>query len=100
MIFMQGDAYYIPFLFFDDDAQPITDDMLDDLEIVFGNVRKTLGAILYDDGAFLFPLTQEESFGMDSTVKIQARLKFKTGDVLGASLGHVVFLKSDSQEAL
>ena len=94
MVFMQGDAYYIPFYFFADEETQITEDMVDDVEIIFGKVRKTYsdGEILYNDGAFLFPLTQAESSAMSGTVRVRAQVTFNAGDVIGSSMGHAVCL--------
>ena len=98
MIIMQGDAYYIPFLFFDDDETQITDDMVTEVEIQFGGLKKTMssGEITYSDGEFLFPLTQAESSGMVGTVKVLAWLTFTNGDRIGASFGHVIVLGATS----
>ena len=94
MVFMQGDAYYIPFYFFADDETPVTDDMVNDVDIIFGGVRKTYaaGQIVYNDGAFLFPLTATESSAMSGTVRVKAQVTFNTGDVIGSSMGHAVCL--------
>ena len=104
MIIMQGDAYYIPFLFFDDDGTKITNSMVDDVEIVFAGIRRTLSdnEIIYDstNKVFLFPLTQQETFGLSGIARGQVRIEFTNGDVIGESFGSIIVLPSDSRREL
>lgn len=104
MIIMQGDAYYIPFSFFDDDGTKITNSMVDDVEIVFAGIRRTLSdnEIIYDgtNKRFLFPLTQQETFALPTIGRGEVRLKFTNGDVIGDSFGNIIVLESDSREEL
>ena len=103
---MQGDQYGIPFEITDKDGNLLTDVSVDDVEIVIGDVRKTLadGEITYSEkeGAFLFPLTQAESFGMiERTQRVQVRVKLAgTDTVIGEDLGHVQITYAKSKEVL
>ncbi len=75
-----------------------------DMEVHVGHVRKTLygGDITYDaeKGAFLVPLTQEETFSLRGRQKINLRCKFPGGNVIGTDLGTVVFEPSLSKEVI
>ena len=75
-----------------------------DVEVHVGHVRKTLygGDITYDaeKGAFLIPLTQEETFSLRGRQKINLRCKFPGGNVIGTDLGTVVFEPSLSKEVI
>lgn len=103
---MQGDQYGIPFEITDKDGNLLTDASVDDVEIVIGDMRKTLadGEITYSeaDGAFLFPLTQKESFAMaERTQRVQVRVKIAgTDTVIGEDLGHVQITYAKSKEVL
>lgn len=104
IVMMQGDSYYIPFKFYDEDGTQITSDMVDDVEIVIDGVRKTLAEdeIEYDseDDSFLWPLTQEESFSFDEFADIQARVRFTSGDVVGVAFGSAYVQESASKVEL
>ena len=69
MQIMQGDAYYIAITLTDDDDEPITD----------GTVYITLGTLVKEvtysaeEEAWLFPLSQEESFALDSLLSDSLR---------------------------
>lgn len=99
---MQGDQYGIPFTFTDDDGQLITVEDLDDVEIVLGklNKRYSQNEIAYDEGTFIFPISQDESFSLGRFVGGQVRLKFKSGNVIGEDLGTIDVLASRSKERL
>lgn len=101
---MQGDAYGIPFVIETDNGR-MTPDTLSDLEIVIGDMRKTLAeaGIRYDaaEGRFLFLLTQEESFALPAIPqKVQLRCKFQNGEVIGQSLGAIDVAASISKVVL
>ena len=102
---MQGDQYAIPFEILTADGTPANGDTFADVELVVGALRKTMsgGAIVYDadQGAFLFPLTQEETFAMrDQRYTAQLRVKTITGEVVGQDLGVIIVDVSKSKEIL
>ena len=102
---MQGDQYAVPVEILTSDGRPARGDTFAEVEIVIGDMRKTLtsGEVTYDaDGqVFLFPLTQEETFTMrDLPQKAQLRVKTKSGDVVGRNLGYIIIGVSQSKEVL
>lgn len=92
MKMMQGDSYNLPIeLTVGDPAKLVTPDMLDDLEVVIGNVRKTLGKgdITYDAerSLFLVYLSQQDTFRLCGNESVKIRPKFIRGDVIGINAG-------------
>ena len=105
MTILQGDAYHIPVELLAE-GKPVDDTLFDEVEITLGSLRKTMtaGEISYDREAkaFLFPITQQESFALPSgTAEAQARVKPKdTQRVIGVSLGTVEVAYGHSREVL
>lgn len=103
---MQGDQYAIPVEIKDVDGTPANGETFADVEIVVGSVRRTMsaGEIVYDpnQAAFLFPLTQAETFAMrDQPQIMQIRVKTVDGNVLGVNLGGtIIVIGSKSKEEL
>ena len=99
---MQGDSYSVPVVIKKSDGSVVTNNDVLDVEIVLGNLRKSLsdGSITYANEKWLFPLTQEETFGFASAVKGQVRIKWKNGDVEGVPLDRTVVNYSRSKEVL
>ncbi len=102
---MQGDQYAIPFEILHTDETAADADDFADVEIMVGSLSKTAsaGAITYSEvhKAFLFPLTQEETFAMQNVPQdIQLRVKTGTGDVIGIKLGQMIVEASRSKEVL
>lgn len=100
---MTGDSCNLPIKIFIASGQANASDFTD-VEVHVGHVRKTLygGEITFDteSGAFLVPLTQEETFSLRGRQKINVRCKFPGGNVIGADLGTVVFEPSLSKEVI
>lgn len=88
---MQGDQYRIPVELMFEDGSPITQSDIKDLEVSIGRIRKTLsdGDISFEQSENLFYVyvTQKETFTLLGDVKIQARILFPSGDVIGIELG-------------
>ena len=100
---MQGDYYGLKIEILSADGEAVTSDDVSDVEITVGFVRKTHADfdIIYNDGFWIMPLTQEETFKMPATrVKAQVRVKWKDGSVEGASLGEILVHESISKEVL
>ncbi len=103
---MQGDQYAIPFDILASDGTPADGSTFAEVEIVVGSMRKTMtsGAVVYDAGkqAFLFPLTQEETFALTTGAPVgaQVRVKLPSGDVFGINLGLINITLSSSTEVL
>jgi hypothetical protein len=97
---MQGDSYGLKIEILkdstDSDGNPVdeavTPDEVSDVEITVGFFRKTYanGEVLYIDGYWIFPISQEESFKLPATrVKAQVRVAWKVGSIEGVSLGDI-----------
>nr|DAJ94290.1 MAG TPA: hypothetical protein [Caudoviricetes sp.] len=83
---VQGDSYNLQ-LVIKNQGIPIDIDTVETVEIVLLNTRKTYpGKVMYEDGKFLFPLMQEETFCLPSICPIQVRVKLKGSDVIGSSI--------------
>lgn len=104
LIIMQGDQYAIP-LIGTQNGKPLDMDTIDEIEFVVGKLRKLYpGEVMLDeDGRFLFPLTQQETFAVQrSSQHIQIRVKFK-GDppvVVGVDVGDIYVADSISKVVL
>ena len=101
---MQGDAYSLAIEIKDASDKVIATEDVMDVEITIGHLRKTYkgGSVLFENGMWIFPLTQEETFKFPSTMRVkgQVRVMFKNGVVEGASLGNVCVHESISKEVL
>lgn len=100
---MQGDAYSLPIRIRNNAGNPVTPDDVADVEITIGHLSKSYanGQIHYYDGVWLFPLTQEETFGYwPASVKAQVRVSWVNGIVEGKPLYGVRIHESISKEVL
>lgn len=100
---MQGDQYRIPVSLKHEDGSNVTEEKVRDVEIFVGSVRKTLTeGISYDENekCFYVYLTQKETFRLSGDVRVQARILFTSGDVVGVKLGTVNFETSTSKVVL
>lgn len=100
---MQGDAYLLGFTVLNNAGTVITPEDIQDLEITIGPLRKTYrGAQLtYQEGKWMFPLSQEETFGCwPSPVKAQLRLLWANGVIEGKPIYGLRIQESISKEVL
>ena len=101
---MQGDAYGLAIEIKDATDKVVTTEDVMDVEIAIGYLRKTYkeGGISFENGMWIFPLTQEETFKFSPTMRVkgQVRVMFKNGTVEGVSLGNVCVYESISKEVL
>lgn len=100
---MQGDQYRIPLGFKYEDGTSVEAESVYDVEVFVGSVRKTLSdGVSFDenDKNFYVYLTQSETFRLSGDAKVQARLLFTSGDVVGVNLGAVNFETSTSKVVL
>lgn len=101
---MQGDSYGLAIEIKNAADAVVTTEDITDVEIVIGQLRKTYkeGGISFENGMWIFPLTQEETFKFSPTMRVkgQVRVMFKNGFVEGASLGNVCVYESISKEVL
>lgn len=101
---MQGDEYKIPFEI-EIDGFAANGENVADVEISIGNITKTMssGAITFDaeQGAFLFPITQNETFSLRNTPqKVQVRVKDNQSNVQGIQLENIDVVGSVSKAVI
>ncbi len=102
---MQGDQYAIVFSG-TQDGKPLDMTTIDEIEFTVDRLRKTYPAevTLDEEGNFLFPLTQQETFGIQrSSQHVQIRVKFKGGatpTVIGVDVGDISVTDSISKVVL
>ena len=54
----------------------------------------------YDDGEWLYPVTQAQTIGMANVAELSVRVKYNTGDVEGAKIGNVYIVSSEDKEEM
>lgn len=100
---MQGDSYQLSVLLKNNAGQPITPLDVEDVEITIGRriKRYSDGNILFEDGLWLFPVSQEESFDFyPMKTKNQVRVKWNGGVVEGQELMGIRVQESVSKGVL
>ena len=100
---MQGDAYLLGIRILNNAGVPVTPADVDDVEITIGHIKKRFSdaALSYNNGVWLFPLTQKETFGyIPAKPKAQVRVKWANGVIEGKPLYGVRIDESISKEEL
>lgn len=85
------------------DGEPVTDVDVEAMEVILGGISKLYpDEVIYADGAFQFPLTQEESFAMaEDRYDLLIRPKFRDGTVAGVlKAGEVEVVATDTRRVL
>ena len=100
---MQGDAYCLGIRIENNAGSAVTPYDIRDVEITIGYLRKTYksGQLTYNNGLWLFPLSQEESFRfLPAALKAQVRVVWANGIAEGKPLYGVRIDESISKEVL
>ena len=100
---MQGDSYNLGFTVLNNAKSPVTPNDIQDMEITIGHLRKTYrnAQITYENGKWLFPLRQEETFGYwPKATKSQIRIMWANGIIEGKPIHGVRIFESISKEVL
>ena len=99
---MQGDAYNIYLTILNESGEAITDADVSKVNITFGGTTKSYpdGAVSYDDGEWLYPVTQAQTIGMANVAELSVRVKYNTGDVEGAKIGNVYIIPTADKEEM
>lgn len=100
---MQGDAYNLGFRIRNNAGSPVTPGDVRDVEIAIGNIVKTYrkAELSYVDGLWMFPLSQEETFGCwPSSLRAQVRVVWSSGVVEGKPVYGIRIHESLSKEVL
>nr|DAK88393.1 MAG TPA: BppU domain protein [Caudoviricetes sp.] len=86
---VQGDSYNLS-VTIKNKGQPLDIASVEKVEISLLYLQKSYpGEIGYEDGKFLFPLTQQETFRLPKLCQMQVRVKFKSGDVIGSEIKQI-----------
>ena len=100
---MQGDSYNLGIRILNNAGSSVTPDDVADVEITIGNLRKTYlnSQIYFSDGMWLFPISQEESFGcLPASLKARVRVAWKNGVIEGKPIYGIRMEESISKEVL
>lgn len=100
---MQGDSYNLGFTVLNNADVPVTPNDIQDMEITIGHISKTYrnAQIIYMDGKWLFPLSQNETFGYwPKSTKAQIRILWANGILEGKPIHGVRVNESLSKEVL
>ena len=100
---MQGDACFLGVRILNNAGQNVVPEDVKDVVITLGALTKRLSAeqVVFRDGLWLFPLTQEESFGFfPGPVGAQVRVVWANGVVEGKPLPGARFDESRNREVL
>ena len=100
---MQGDSYRLGFTVLNNAKAPVTPNDITDLEITIGHIRKTYrnAQITYNENRWMFPLSQEETFGYwPKSTKAQIRILWNNGVIEGKEIHGVRVHESISKEVL
>ena len=100
---MQGDSYNLGFTVLNNAGEVVTPDDIFDMEITIGHLSKTYrkAELLFKDGRWMFPLSQEETFGYwPRAVKAQIRIMWPNRVIEGKDIHGVRINESISKEVL
>lgn len=100
---MQGDSYNLAFTVRNNAGAIVLPDDIQDMEITIGHISKTYKnvQITYQDGKWLFPLSQSETFGYwPKSVKSQIRILWANGIIEGKPIHGIRINESLSKEVL
>ena len=100
---MQGDACLLGIRILNNAGEPVTPVDVTDVEITVGHLQKRYSdaAISFQDGIWMFPLTQKETFAFRNAAPgAQVRVKWANGVIEGKPLYGVMVEESISKEVL
>ena len=89
MSFLQGSTYKLPVKIRDCGGNVVTDETVERASFTFDSIVKEYGVdggdVVFDweSESWIVPLTEEETFALEKSVKWQARFLFKNGEVDG-----------------
>ena len=97
---MQGDAYDIP-VCINSGEGIITPATAASVEMTIGSITKKYPGEIYFADQWYFPLSQQESFGLAPGLhQVQVRVKFVSGEIVGADCGCMIVNASESKEEI
>ena len=100
MNLMQGNTYRLP-IKLKMSGQELTPDNVSRIEFTFGKVVKHYPEeVVYEDGRFILPLSQEDTFALGGQIKYQTRVLFVDGSVKASAVCSGTVSVSISKEVL
>lgn len=100
---MQGDSYHLTIRILNNAGSPVSTVDVNDVEITIGKLKKRYsdGKIFYENGCWMFPISQKESFSIKpGVVSAQVRIVWKNGVIEGKRIYGVRMHESISKEVL
>lgn len=100
---MQGDSYNLGIHILNNAGSPVTPDDILDVEITIGSITKSYlkAQLLFEEGVWMFPLTQAETQGFwPGPLKSQVRVRWTNGAIEGKPLFGIVVNEGISKEVL
>ena len=85
---LQGSSYELPIYITDCDGNAVTEEDVTKGSFTFGHITKDYGdggEVTFRDGAWIIPLSEEETFSLKGVIKWQARFLFVNGKPDGTS---------------
>ena len=86
---LQGSSYKLPIVIKDSNGNLVDDTMVTKGVFTIGNLEKAydglVGEVSYDrdKGAWIVPLSEQDTFGMKGNIKWQVRFLFTNGEIEG-----------------
>lgn len=101
---MQGDQYLLP-IEIEVDDKPINIEDFKQIQFKVGNLLKYWNhdqdsEVIYIDGKFLFPLSQQETFNFRGQQEIQIRLQDYQNNIVGKRYGSIDVMNSLTKEEM
>lgn len=99
---VQGDSYQLKFSL-KSDGYSLDLTTIDSIEFCVGSITKLYPSVVTYDSiecVFLLPLTQQETFSFGTTEKIQVRIKYLNGNVIGSNKSNLNVQESISKVVL
>lgn len=100
---MQGDSYNLAVQILNNAGSPVTASDVQDVEITIGRTSKRMsdGQITYENGYWMYPVSQSDSFGLlPGAVPAQVRVVWSNGVVEGKRLDGIRVMESLSKGVL
>lgn len=100
---MQGDASYLGIQLLNNAQSPVTPQDVQEVELTVEQLRRTYssGQVLYEDGLWLMPLSQQETMKLPGRcLRAQVRVRWANGVVEGCPIPGIALAESLSREVI
>ena len=100
MVLMQGNTYRLP-IRIKMNGEYLTGDDVSRVEFAVGQLLKCYPeTVRYENGAFVLPLSQEDTFALSGWLRYQIRVLFPDGSVKASRVNGGIVADSISKEVL